>query len=57
MIGLRSGTWRFIVEAPGYFPVETTAPVRVAAAPPLHFTLAARSRTDSRTRSIATSSS
>ena len=25
MIGLRSGTWRFIVEAPGYFPVETNA--------------------------------
>ena len=40
MIGLRSGTWRFIVEAPGYFPVETPVPVRVAASPPLTFTLA-----------------
>ena len=40
MIGLRSGTWRFIVEAPGYFTVETTVPVRVAASPPLTFTLA-----------------
>ena len=40
MIGLRSGTWRFIVEAPGYFPVETPMTVRVAAAPPVTFTLA-----------------
>ena len=40
MIGLRSGTWRFIVEAPGYFPVENNVPVRVAASPPLTFTLA-----------------
>ena len=40
MIGLRSGTWRFIVEAPGYFTVETPVPVRVAASPPLTFTLA-----------------
>ena len=40
MIGLRSGTWRFTVEAPGYFTVETNAPVRVAAAPPMQFALA-----------------
>jgi tetratricopeptide (TPR) repeat protein len=40
MIGLRTGTWRFIVEAPGYFTVETNLPVRVAASPPLTFTLA-----------------
>jgi tetratricopeptide (TPR) repeat protein len=39
MIGLRTGTWRFIVEAPGYFTVETNLPVRVAASPPLTFTL------------------
>jgi hypothetical protein len=40
MIGLRSGTWRFTVEAPGYFTVESNVPVRVAASPPLTFTLA-----------------
>ena len=39
MIGLRSGTWHFTVEAPGYFTVETNAPVRVAAMPPMHFAL------------------
>jgi len=40
MIGLRTGSWRFIVEAPGDFTVETNLPVRVAASPPLTFTLA-----------------
>jgi hypothetical protein len=40
MIGLRSGTWRFIVEAPGYLRLEATAPVRVALAPPFTFTMA-----------------
>jgi tetratricopeptide (TPR) repeat protein len=40
MIGLRSGTWHFTVEAPGYFAVETNAPIRVAAAPPMQFALA-----------------
>jgi len=40
MIGLRSGTWHFTVEAPGYFTVETNAPVRVAAAPPMQFAMA-----------------
>ena len=39
MIGLRSGTWHFTVEAPGFFAVETNAPVRVAAAPPMQFAL------------------
>jgi hypothetical protein len=39
MIGLRSGTWRFTVEAPGYFSVETSAPVRVAASAPMQFAL------------------
>ena len=40
MIGLRSGTWHFTVEAPGYFVVETNTPIRVAAAPPMQFALA-----------------
>jgi tetratricopeptide (TPR) repeat protein len=40
MIGLKSGTWHFTVEAPGYFTVETNAPIRVAAAPPMQFALA-----------------
>ena len=40
MVGLRTGTWRFVVDAPGYFRSEGTAPVRVAAAPPIQFTLA-----------------
>jgi len=40
MIGLKTGSWRFIVEAPGYFTVETNLPVRVAASPPLAFALA-----------------
>jgi len=39
MIGLKSGTWHFTVEAPGYFTAETNAPVRVAAAPPMQFML------------------
>jgi hypothetical protein len=40
MIGLRSGTWRFIVEAPGFTRAEANIAVRVSAAPPLVFTLA-----------------
>jgi hypothetical protein len=39
MIGLKSGTWHFTVEAPGFFTVETNAPVRVAAMPPMQFML------------------
>jgi tetratricopeptide (TPR) repeat protein len=41
MIGLRSGTWKFIAEAPGYLPQEGSAPVRTIGAPnpPLEFTL------------------
>jgi tetratricopeptide (TPR) repeat protein len=39
MIGLSSGEWRFIVEAPGYLTASATVPVRVAASPPLTFTL------------------
>jgi hypothetical protein len=40
MIGLRTGTWQFTVEAPGFVPVQASAPVRVAASPPMGFTLA-----------------
>jgi hypothetical protein len=40
MIGLRTGTWQFVAEAPGYLPVEASAPMRVAGAPPLVFSLA-----------------
>ena len=40
MIGLRTGTWKFIVEAPGYFTVEANAPVRVSSTIPMIFTLA-----------------
>jgi hypothetical protein len=40
MVGLRTGSWRFVVDAPGYFRTEGTAPVRVAASAPLQFTLA-----------------
>ena len=40
MIGLKSGSWHFTVAAPGYFTVETNVPVRVAAAPPMQFSLA-----------------
>jgi hypothetical protein len=40
MIGLRTGTWQFTVEAPGFTPVQANAPVRVAATPPMGFALA-----------------
>ena len=40
MIGLRTGTWRFVVEAPGFTSVEANAPVRVAGTPPMGFALA-----------------
>jgi tetratricopeptide (TPR) repeat protein len=40
MIGLRTGPWQFTVEAPGFTPVQATAPVRVAATPPMGFALA-----------------
>lgn len=42
MIGLRSGNWKFIAEAPGYMPQEGAAPIRTIGAPnpPLEFTLA-----------------
>jgi tetratricopeptide (TPR) repeat protein len=40
MIGLRTGTWQFTVEAPGFVPISGSAPVRVAGTPPMGFTLA-----------------
>jgi len=40
MIGLKSGTWHFTVEAPGFFTVETNLLVRVAAGAPMQFALA-----------------
>jgi tetratricopeptide (TPR) repeat protein len=41
MIGLRSGVWRFVAEAPGYQAQEGNAPIRQLSAgnPPLEFTL------------------
>ena len=40
MVGLRTGNWRFVVDAPGFFRTEGTAMVRVAASAPIQFTLA-----------------
>lgn len=40
MIGLRSGTWKFVAEAPGFLTLEANATVRVAGTPPMVFTLA-----------------
>ena len=40
MIGLKTGTWQFTAEAPGFTPVQASAPVRVAATPPMGFALA-----------------
>jgi hypothetical protein len=40
MIGLRTGTWRFLVEAPGFFRLDVNAPVRVGNSAPMQFSLA-----------------
>jgi hypothetical protein len=40
MIGLRTGTWTFVAEAPGFTPQQAQWPVRVAGTPPMHFVLA-----------------
>jgi hypothetical protein len=40
MIGLRTGTWTFVVEAPGFTSFTGQAPVRVATTPPMGFVLA-----------------
>lgn len=39
MIGLRIGTYTFIVDAPGFVPIQDEAMVRTAVTPPLVFTL------------------
>jgi len=39
MIGLRTGTWKFIVEAPGHVTVEASLPVRVASSAPIAFAM------------------
>ena len=40
MIGLRTGTWRFVVDAPGFLRLDVNAPVRVANSAPMQFALA-----------------
>ena len=40
MIGLRSGTWKFVIDAPGFLRMESNALMRVAGVPPLVATLA-----------------
>jgi tetratricopeptide (TPR) repeat protein len=40
MIGLRTGTWTFVVESPGFAKQEAQWPVRVAGTMPMHFVLA-----------------
>lgn len=40
MIGLRSGAWTFVVQAPGFVTAQAPAAVRAGGAPPLAFTLA-----------------
>jgi len=40
MIGMRIGTYGFVVEAPGFLPVQASAAVRTAAAAPMVFTMA-----------------
>jgi len=40
MIGLRSATWTFVAEAPGFFKVQVQAPARTANNQPINFILA-----------------
>lgn len=40
MIGLRTGTWTFTAEAPGFTKAQTPWPVRVGGTPPIGFVLA-----------------
>jgi hypothetical protein len=40
MIGLRTGTWRFVVDAPGFLRLDVNAGVRVSNTAPMQFTLA-----------------
>jgi len=39
MVGLRVGTYRFVVDAPGFVPMQGEGIVRTAAAPPINFVL------------------
>jgi tetratricopeptide (TPR) repeat protein len=40
MIGLKTGTWTFVAEAPGFGTQQAQWPVRVAGTQPMHFVLA-----------------
>jgi hypothetical protein len=40
MIGLRTGTWSFVAEAPGFSAQQAQWPVRVGGTQPMHFVLA-----------------
>jgi hypothetical protein len=40
MIGLKTGTWTFVAEAPGFTTQQAQWPVRVAGTQPMHFVLA-----------------
>jgi tetratricopeptide (TPR) repeat protein len=40
MIGLRSGNWRFVIDAPGFLRLDVTAPVRQGVQVPMQFAMA-----------------
>jgi len=40
MIGLRTGAWRFVVDAPGFLRLDVSAPIRVGNTAPMQFTMA-----------------
>lgn len=40
MIGLKTGSWSFVAESPGFAAQQAQWPVRVAGTPPMHFVLA-----------------
>jgi len=40
MIGLRTGPWRFVVDAPGFLRLDVSAPIRVGNQAPLQFAMA-----------------
>ena len=39
MIGLRSGNWRFVIDAPGFLRLDVTAPVRQGVQAPMQFAM------------------
>jgi len=39
MIGLRSGNWRFVIDAPGFLRLDITAPVRQGVQAPMQFAM------------------